>query len=85
MLVFSTWNTSCSKRGLFRMLLPLLRQVVPLNDGNCALRHAFHIGVFKLIKTISITIKHIYTESASIIEGCNVAFNTNDCHQAYVP
>ena len=50
---------SCSKREPFRVLLPLLRHVVPLNDRNCrltipvvrgrcardALPHAFHIGV----------------------------------------
>ena len=66
----------------------LLRHVVPLNDGNClltipvvkgrfargALPHAFHI-----VKTIFTKIKHIYKESANIIEGCNVAFDTNDC------
>ena len=75
------------------MLLPLLRHMVPLNNGNCrltipivkgrcardALPQAFHIGMFKLIKTISTAIKHIYKESANIIEGCNVAFDTNDC------
>ena len=85
MLVFSSWNTN--------IVLPLFRHVVPFNDGNCrftihvvrgrcardALPHAFHIGVFKFAKTISTTIKHIYTESANIIEGCNVAFDTNDC------
>ena len=73
------------------MLLPLLRHVVSLNDGNCrtipvvkgrfardALPHAVHIGVFRYVKTISSTIKHIYKESANIIEGCNVAFDTND-------
>ena len=55
------------------MLLPLLRHVVSLNDGNgrltipivkgrCArdaLPHAFHIGVFKFVKTISTAIKNI--------------------------
>ena len=65
----------------------------PFNDGNCRLTipvvkgrcardvlscHIFHIGVLKFVKTISTTIKHIYTESANIIEGCNVAFDTND-------
>ena len=54
-------------RRPFRVLLPLLRHVVLLNDGNCrltipvvkgrcardALPHAFHIGVFELVKTIS--------------------------------
>ena len=53
----------CSKREPFHVLLPLLRHVAPLNDGNCrltmpvgkgrcardALPHAFHIGVFKFV------------------------------------
>ena len=83
----------CSKREPFHALLPLLRHVVPLNDGNCrliilvvkgrrardALPHAFHIGVFKVLKTISTTVKYIYKESANIIEGCNVAFDTIYC------
>ena len=63
------------------MLLPLLRHVMPLNDGNfrltipvvkgrCArdaLPHAVHIGMFEFVKTICTTIKHIYKESANII------------------
>ena len=71
----------CSKREPFHALLPLLRHVAPLNDRNCrltmpvgkgrcahdALPHAFHIGVFKFVFTISTTIKHIYKESAHII------------------
>ena len=83
----------CSKREPFHALLPLLRHVAPLNDGNCrltmpvgkgrcardALPHAFHIGVFKFVFTISTAIKHIYKESAHMIEGCNVAYDTNDC------
>ena len=31
----SAW---CSKREQFRVLLPLFRHVVPLNDGNCRLK-----------------------------------------------
>ena len=83
----------CSKREPFHELLPLLRHVVSLNDGNCrltipfikgrcahgALPHVFHNGMFKFVKTISTTIKHIYKEYANIIEDCNVAFDTNDC------
>ena len=83
----------CSKREPFHALLPLLRHVAPLNDGNCrltmpvgkgrcardALPHAFHIGVFKFVFTISTAIKHIFKESAHIIEGYNVACDTNDC------
>ena len=83
----------CSKREPFHALLPLLRHAVPLNDGNCrltmpvgkgryardALPRAFHIGVFKFVFTISTAIKHIYKESANIIEDCNVACDTNDC------
>ena len=42
-----------------------------------ALPHTFDIGVFKSVKRNSATIKHIYNESANIIEGCNVAFDTN--------
>ena len=75
------------------MLLPLLRHVVLLNEGNCrltipvvkgrcardALPQAFHSGVFKFVETISTAIKHIYKESANMIEGYNAAFNTNDC------
>ena len=77
----------------FRVLLPLLHHVVHFNDGNCrltipvvkgrcardALPHAVHIGVSKFVKTIFTTTKHIYKESAHIIEGCNVTFDTNDC------
>ena len=77
----------------FRVLLPLLPYVVPLNDGNCrftmpvdkgrcardALPHAFHIGVFKFVFTINTALKHIYKESTNIIEGCYVAFDTNEC------
>ena len=75
------------------MLLPSLRHVVPLHDGNCRLTipvvkwrcardtlpPAFHIVVFKVIETISTAIKHIYKESANITEDSNVAFDTNDC------
>ena len=43
------------------------------------LPHAFHIGVFKFVKTISTAIKHICKESANIIEDCNAAFDTKDC------
>ena len=70
----------CSKRGPFHALLPLLRHVVPLNDGNCrltipvvkgrcareALPHAFNIGVFKYGKSNPTTIKHIYNESTNL-------------------
>ena len=70
----------------------LLRHVVPLDDGSFRLTipvkgrctrgvlpHVFHIGVFKFVKTIFTKIKHIYKESANIIEGCNVTFDTHDC------
>ena len=75
MLVISTKQARmCLKREPFHALLPLLRHVVPLNDGNCcltipvakgrcardALPHAFHIGVFKFVEIISTTINHIY-------------------------
>ena len=58
------------------------RLTMPVGKGRCArdaLPHAFHIGVFKFVFTISTAIKHIYKESANIIEGCNVACDTNDC------
>ena len=83
----------CSKRESVHELFPLLRHVVPLNDGNCrltipvlkglyardALPRAFHIGVFKFVKTISTAIKHVYKESLNVIEDCNVAYDTNEC------
>ena len=70
-----------------RLLLPLLRHVVPLNDenwrlkmpvgkGRCArdaLPHTFDIGVFKTIKNNSTMIKHIYNQSENIIEGHKVS------------
>ena len=94
MLVISTQKSRmCSKREPFPELLPLLRHVVPLNDGNCrliipvvkgrcardALPHVFHIGVLIFVKTIYTTTKHIYKEYTNIVEDCNVAFDTNDC------
>ena len=80
-------------REPFRVLLPLLRHVVPLTDGNCrltmpvgkgrrardALHHAFHIDVLKFVFTIYTSRKHIYKGSANIIEGFDVACDTNDC------
>ena len=75
------------------MLLPLLRHIVPLNDGNCcltlpiirgpgacdALPHTFNNVVFKSINKNFAKIEHTYNESANIIKGCNVVFNINDC------
>ena len=60
----------CYKREPFRVLVPLLRHVVPLNDGKCrltmivikgrcvrdALPHTFNVGVKKNYAAI----KHIY-------------------------
>ena len=65
------------------MLLPLLRHVVPLNDGNCtlpreALPHAFDISVFEYGKSSPTTIKHIYIESEKLNESCDVAFDNNN-------
>ena len=82
----------CSKREPFHALLPLLRHVVPLNDGNCrltipvvkgrcareALPHAFNIGVFKYGKRNPTTIKHIYNESENFNGSCDVAFDSNN-------
>ena len=81
------------EREPFHVLLPLLHLMVPLNVGNChltmpvikgrcacnALSNKLNIGEFKSIKNNFITIKHIQNESVNIIEGCNVAFDTNDC------
>ena len=39
----------------------------------------FNISVFKSSENNSTTVKHIYNESANIIEGCQVAFDTIDC------
>ena len=101
LVICTTKARMCSKREPFDALLPLLRHVVPLNDGNCRLTipvvkgrcapdtlpHAFHIGVFEFVQTISTAIKHIYKESANIIADCNVAFDTNNCwnFQSTVP
>ena len=82
----------CLKREPFHALLPLLRHVVPLNDGNCrltitvvkgrcareALPRAFNIGVYKYGKSDTTTIKPIYNESDILNEGCDVAFDSNN-------
>ena len=81
-----------SKREPFHALLPLLRHMEPLNDGNCrltipvakgrcaheALSHAFNIGVFKYGKTNPTTIKYIYNESDNLNNSCDVAFDSNN-------
>ena len=83
----------CSKGEPFRVLLILLRHVVPLNDGNCRLTmpvvkgrcardaqpHTFNISFFRSNKKDCAAIKHIYNESANITEGCNDAFDNSDC------
>ena len=82
----------CSTREPFHAFLPLLRCVVPLNDGNCrlalpvvkgrcdreALPQAFNSGVFKYDKSNSTTVKHTYNESENLNEGCDVAFDSNN-------
>ena len=82
----------CSKLEPFHALLPLLRHVVPLNDGNCrltipvvkgrsareALPQAFNIDVFKYGKSNPTTKKHIYNESEKLNESCDVAFDSNN-------
>ena len=82
----------CSKREPFHALLPLLRHVVPLNDGNCrltipvvkgrcareALPHAFSIGVFKYGKSNPTTIKHIYNESENLNGSYDDVFDSNN-------
>ena len=81
-----------SKREPFHAILPLLRHVVPLNDGNCrltipvvkgrcareALPQAFNIGVFKYDKSNPTAIKHIHNESENLNESCDVAFDSNN-------
>ena len=83
----------CTKREPFRVLLPLLRHVLPLNHENChlampvgkgrcasdALTHTFNSGVFKSVENNSIIIKYIYNESGNTIEGCNVVFDASNC------
>ena len=76
----------------FHALLPLLRHVVRLNDGNChltipvvkgrcareVLPHAFDIGVFKYGRSNHTTIKHIYNGSENLHGSCDVAFDSNN-------
>ena len=55
---------------------------MPIGKGRCTcdtLPHIFDISVFKIVKKNSTTIKDINNWFANIIEGCNNAFNTNDC------
>ena len=82
----------CSKRVPLHSFLPLLRQVVPLNDGYCrltipvvkgrcareALPHVFNIGLFKYGKSNSTTIKHIHNESEHFDESCDIALDGNN-------
>ena len=72
---------------------PIVTSRGALDDGNChltmpavkghcthdALPDTFNIDMFKSIKRNSTTTKHIYNKSANIIEGFNVASDTNDC------
>ena len=54
---------------------------MPVGKGLCAydvLLFTFNVGMFKCDKNNFTTIEHICTESASLIECHNVAFNTND-------
>ena len=82
----------CSKREPFYVLLPSLRHIVPLNDGNCrltipvvkgrcareALPDALFVGVFEYGKGNPTIIKHIYNESENFNESCDVAFDSNN-------
>ena len=94
MLVFSIYNANIVlKVRAVLCATPIVTSRGPLNDGNCrltipvvlgrgaryALPQAFHNGVLKFIKTIYTAMKHIYKESTNIIEGWDVAFDTNDC------
>ena len=76
----------------FHMVLPMLHHIVTLGNGNCylimpvvkgrcsydALPHIFDIDTFKCGKNNSITKKHVYNESMSLIDTCDVAFDNND-------
>ena len=42
------------------------------------LPHNFDIGVFKTVEQ-NATIKPIHNQSTNRIEGCNVAFDNDDC------
>ena len=71
---------------------PWLRQVLPLNDGNCrlamsvvkgccardALPQTFNIGLFKSNKKKSTKKKRIYDEYANLVDSGNVDFDTSD-------
>ena len=55
---------------------------MPIIKGRCThdgLPHTLDISEFKSIEKNSTRVKHIYNESANIIEGSNVASDTNDC------
>ena len=78
-----------SKREPVGVLLPLLRHVVPLKDGDCRLtmpvvrgrgKHDLpheitQICVFKCGKSKSTTMKHDYNESANFIKNYDVDFD----------
>ena len=75
------------------MLLQLLRNVMPLNDGSCRIKmpvvrgryapdvllDTTNVGGLKIVTKTFYQNKNIYNECAKLIEGCNVAFHTNDC------
>ena len=89
-LVRSIYKSKLLFEAPFRELLPLLRNVVPLNVKTCrltmpvvkgrcprdALPHIFDIGVFKCGKAI-LPLKHIYNESDNVINSCDFAFDSN--------
>ena len=63
----------CSKREPFHALLPLLRHVVPLNDGNCHLTIPVVKGrCAREALPHHTTIKHIYNESENLNGSCDV-------------
>ena len=60
---------------------PFCRLTTPVVKGRCArdaLPHTFNMGVCLNPLNNSVTIEHIYDESANIIVGCNVAFDDYD-------
>ena len=56
----------------------------PSATDTCnVLPQTFDIGVFKTVKTNLTTVGHIHSKSATMIEGCNVALDANDCYISY--
>ena len=94
MLMFTTLNTNMvlETRSIARATrivpprnAPWRRELsptIPVVKGcfaRDALPHTFNIGEFKSTEKNSALIEYISNECENIIEGCYVAFYTNDC------